>query len=111
MSAPAPTCLALDGALTLRTTDESCTALRTALAGHGSIAVDCRQATQLDLSFVQLLLAARAAARRDGGDVVLAAPPDGALLRTLEAAGFRVAEGGAWFAPADGGCPPQGDVP
>ena len=44
----------------------------------------------MDLSFVQLLVAARTSARRSDNTVVFGEPPDGVLLDTLTRAGFRV---------------------
>jgi ABC-type transporter Mla MlaB component len=82
--------LVLDGALTMRTAEAVCTTLRGALAANPSVMVDCTGAADVDLSFIQLLLAARASARQANKTVTLVAAPDGPLLDALTRAGFRV---------------------
>ena len=59
-------------------------------APPSNIAIDSSAATETDLTFVQLLIAARISARRIGHTVSLAAIPDGALLDTLSRGGFSV---------------------
>jgi hypothetical protein len=58
---------------------------------NGGLLIDCSAATEIDLTFVQLLVATRVSAQRLGGTVSLAPAPDGALLDTLTRGGFRVA--------------------
>ncbi len=55
------------------------------------ISIDCRAATEVDLTFVQLLVAARISARRLSKTLILAAYPDGVFLDTLTRGGFQVA--------------------
>jgi anti-anti-sigma regulatory factor len=95
----------LEGALTIRTAEVVRATLREALERESNIAIECGDATEVDLSFVQLLIAARVSATRSGKTVALAAPPNGPLLDTLTCAGFRVVAEGAsadagafWFA-------------
>jgi anti-anti-sigma regulatory factor len=82
--------VALTGALTIRTIETVHATLREAIAQHCNVSIDCTAATEVDLSFIQLLVAARTSARRSDNSVVLAACPDGALLDALTQAGFRV---------------------
>jgi len=86
--------VALAGALTIRTADTVHATLREAIAQHCNVSIDCTAATEVDLSFIQLLVAARASARRSDNSVSLAACPDGALLDALTHAGFRVSREG-----------------
>jgi anti-anti-sigma regulatory factor len=88
----APGCLVLDGALTMRNAEALCTTLREAVAAHSDISIDCTAATEVDLSFIQLLIALRATALRNNRTATLAAHPAGALLHALTGAGFRVTQ-------------------
>ena len=83
--------LRLVGALTIRTAEVVCATLQEALARHPSILIDCSAADEVDVSFVQLLIAARASSHRLGHTVALTERPDGMLLDALTRAGFRVA--------------------
>jgi anti-anti-sigma regulatory factor len=104
--------LVLEGALTIRTVETIRATLREAIEpGPGaSISIDCCNATEVDLTFVQLLVAARVTGQLLGKTVSLAGPPDGALLYTLTRGGFTVvgeSEAGSsapeafWFTGAD----------
>jgi ABC-type transporter Mla MlaB component len=81
--------VALEGALTVRCAEAVRATLRSALEQEGDIAIDCAEASEADLSFVQLLFAARASAVHRGKTIALAAPVSGVLLDTLTRAGFR----------------------
>jgi hypothetical protein len=106
--------LVLDGALTMRTVETVRATLRAALeppSGNApagiapdaitpaSIAIDCSAATEIDLTFIQLLIAARVSAGTVGRSLGLAPCPDGVLLDTLTRGGFRIEPepGGFWF--------------
>jgi anti-anti-sigma regulatory factor len=102
--------VALAGALTIRTIETVHATLREAIAQHGSVSIDCTAATEVDLSFIQLLVAARTSARRSDNSVVLAACPDGALLDALAQAGFRVSREDQPSGLHPGGMPP-GEMP
>jgi ABC-type transporter Mla MlaB component len=78
----------LEGAVTLRTIDSTHAALREALAKHAKIEIDCATATEIDLSAIQLLLAARKSAEAAGKSLALSAPADGALRDALSRGGF-----------------------
>jgi ABC-type transporter Mla MlaB component len=58
------------------------------LAGEPLVEIDCEGVTEVDLSLVQLILAARASARKAGRTVTLAHPATGALRQTLLRGGF-----------------------
>jgi ABC-type transporter Mla MlaB component len=84
--------LVLDGVLTMRTAEAVCTLLREAVAAQPAVSIDCTAATDVDLSFIQLLLAARVSALQSNKTVTLMAAPDGPLLGALSRAGFRVTQ-------------------
>jgi ABC-type transporter Mla MlaB component len=94
--------LVLEGALTMRTVDAVRATMREAIeravanqesAAPGSrapaIVIDCAAAEEIDLTFIQLLIAARLSARGRNRTVILASAPDGALLDTLTRGGFQ----------------------
>jgi ABC-type transporter Mla MlaB component len=100
--------LVLDGALTVRNAPAIGSTLLEAIRAHPVVSIDCSAATELDLSFIQLLLAARLSAVRLGRLVGLAAAPDGMLLDALTRGGFHPTEpaagaaDGFWFEGAVG---------
>ncbi|KAA5604591.1 STAS domain-containing protein [Roseospira marina] len=57
------------------------------------VVVDCRAVTEADLTFLQILLAARAGGQDAGRPVVLAAPASGALASALISGGFAHPDG------------------
>jgi hypothetical protein len=61
--------------------------VRQALDEYGTIDIDCRDATEVDASFIQLLLAARVSAERRG-KVLRVLTGDGVMLAALDAGGF-----------------------
>jgi anti-anti-sigma regulatory factor len=81
--------LELDGALTTRFASALHARLQTAVAAHRWLAIDCAAAEDVDLSFIQLLIAARVSARALGHEVGLARAADGVLRAALLAAGLR----------------------
>ena len=81
--------IVLDGPRTLRTATETCTSLLEALTLHPAVSIDCTAATDIDLSFIQLLVAARNTAGQASRTVTLAENPDGVLLAALSRAGLR----------------------
>ena len=92
-SAPDPQRVSLDGVVTVRTIANARTKLLEALAEHSAVLVDCGAAETVDLTAIQLLLAARLSARRAGKDLSLTAPAGGALLAALEQGGFLPSSG------------------
>ncbi len=87
----------LDGALTVRTIANVRDVLLAALTDHQVVRVDCRAADAVDLSGIQILLAAHRSASEAGKQLVLAAPADGTLRSALEQGGFLDAAGGNPF--------------
>jgi ABC-type transporter Mla MlaB component len=81
--------LVLDEPLTMRAAEALQTRLREMIDRHSVVEIDCSAATEIDLSFVQLLLAARLSAQKAGKTVNIAALPAGALLDILTRGGFR----------------------
>ena len=73
---PEPARVQLDGALTVRTIASARAKLLAALADHPAVLVDCGAAESVDLTLIQLLLAARLSARQAGKPFSLAAPAD-----------------------------------
>lgn len=61
--------LAVSGEATIYGVSEAADALRTALAGAENLQVDLGGASEVDSSFVQLILAARRQAEKDGKKV------------------------------------------
>ena len=81
-------CVTLDGPLTVRWIDAIQTKLAAVMTRHTIVTVDCAAATEVDLSLIQLLLAARASATHAGKTLRLSAPADGALHAGLVSGGF-----------------------
>lgn len=61
------------------------------LARNQAIEIDCNAVTELDLSLIQLLLAAKRSADKVGKSFTLAAPAAGPLRDSLDRAGFLAA--------------------
>lgn len=62
------------------------------LAESDALVLDCANVEAVDLAGLQLMVSLRRSARKLGKSVRLAAPPEGALLAAVIAAGFRKAE-------------------
>jgi ABC-type transporter Mla MlaB component len=87
----------LDGSLTVRNIVAVRDILLAALTGSQVVQVDCRAADAIDLSFIQLVLAARLSASQAGKQLTLAVPADGVLHAALEQGGLLGATGGDPF--------------
>jgi ABC-type transporter Mla MlaB component len=83
------------GALTVRHADQIHESFVDALRQSRHVVVDCAQASQVDLSFVQLVLSARRTAEAAGKRLSLAEPAAGDLLDVLRRAGLAAAPGAA----------------
>jgi len=83
--------LRFDGSLTLPKAEAIRSVLAAALDKGGVVAIDCGAATEVDVSFIQLLLAARRSAAQRGASLALVAPATGALRAALERGGFLTA--------------------
>lgn len=101
MTAPQPrtTGVTLDGVLTVRGIEPARASLAVALAQHDVVTIDCTAATEIDLSLIQLLFAARTSARHAGKTLRLAAPAGDLLRAALDRGGFPI--GGAEVPAAD----------
>jgi|HubBroStandDraft_1064217.scaffolds.fasta_scaffold57502_3 ABC-type transporter Mla MlaB component len=82
----------LDGALTVRGVESVHADLAAALQQHAMVIVDCSAATEVDLSVIQLLLAARRTAQRGAKTLSLAGADNTALRTALLRGGFVPAE-------------------
>lgn len=78
----------LDGLLTVASAEEIRDRLVEAVAQGRDVVVECTGAESCDLSFVQLLVAARKSAAAIGVELSLASPATGALLETLRRGGL-----------------------
>jgi hypothetical protein len=76
------------GAQTLRQIQEARSRLQGALAKGSELDLKLTKVADADLSFVQLVEAARAAAAAAGGRLALTSPAQGRLLEVLELGGF-----------------------
>jgi ABC-type transporter Mla MlaB component len=85
---PTQAIFAPDGPLTVRTIATVRSTLLEFLAAHPSVQVDCTAATSVDLSFIQLLLAARQSAQTVGKELKLIVPPGSTMHAALEQGGF-----------------------
>jgi hypothetical protein len=84
----------LNGAQTVRTIQAAHERLIAAMAEHQAIEIHCSAVTELDLSLIQLVLAAKRSADKAGKSLRLAAPAAGKLRDALERAGFLAATDG-----------------
>ena len=80
--------IACDGEITVASADELHDRLCRALTDGRPIEVDLSEASVVDVSIVQLLIAARASAERRGVVLTLRKPAGLALLETLRRGGF-----------------------
>lgn len=78
----------LSGPLTVRDIKLAQARIVAALGRYPTVTIDCAAATAVDLSFIQLVLAARKSAAASGKTVALAAPAAGPLCEALRQAGF-----------------------
>ena len=89
MTSPgAATHLKLSGRLTTPVSDDTRRALRTALEQGEKLVLDCSEASEVDVSFLQLLVAAKRAAERSHKTIAFSTPPQGALAEALRRCGF-----------------------
>jgi ABC-type transporter Mla MlaB component len=80
--------LKFSGPLTVRVAKQIRTRIIEALRQFPSVTIDCSGATEVDLSFIQLVLSARKSAAASAKILSLAPPADGALLEALRQAGL-----------------------
>jgi ABC-type transporter Mla MlaB component len=83
-----PDRISLKGALTVRNIGHVRSRIAAAMRSHDVLRLDCSGATDVDLSFLQLVLAARKSAAAAGKTLTLAHPAGGVLLERLNQAGL-----------------------
>jgi ABC-type transporter Mla MlaB component len=80
--------VSFEGPMTIQSIDTARVRMIEAIVGSDVIEIDCTQVDNADLSFVQMLLAARLGAHQQGKILRLSAPATGALRAALERGGF-----------------------
>lgn len=80
--------IVFDGALILQTIEAVRSKLLDMMERHQTFEIDCSAATEIDLSFIQVLLAARTSALSLGKTVALAHPASGVLRDVLQRGGL-----------------------
>jgi anti-anti-sigma regulatory factor len=83
----------LEGSLSVRDAAGLAATLMAALEAHPSVCISTEAVTGADISILQVLAAAHKSAARASRGLTLKAPAEGALRRTLVAAGFVGAAG------------------
>jgi anti-anti-sigma regulatory factor len=78
----------LDGSLTLNRARDLHAGLQDALGSGNAVILDCAEASDVDVTFIQLLLAARRGADALGKSLSLAQPASGALRLALRRCGL-----------------------
>lgn len=81
------------GDMTVNRIEEIHDRLRAGLSAGGPMAVDCRAVAEADVSFIQLLIAARVSALRRGTAFTLIQPLAEPLRSALERGGFTAGTG------------------
>ena len=80
--------LPLSGSLTTPRSDETRRAILEALRGGASLIIDCGEAAEVDVSFLQLLIAAQRSAALLKKHIAFKTPPAGALAAAMRACGI-----------------------
>jgi anti-anti-sigma regulatory factor len=93
MTGDRPFTTIISGEAGLRNVRDIADALLKAVAEHQSIIVDASGATSVDVTVLQLLVAARKSALASGKSLTLRAPADGVLRQALVKTGFVSADG------------------
>jgi len=83
----------LQGPLNTSNCEETHRTIRDALEQRQSLILDCADAIEIDVSFLQILVAAQLSASRASKSISLAAPPGGALADALRRCGFAPVAG------------------
>jgi anti-anti-sigma regulatory factor len=92
LSAPASAVFPLAGSVGVRDAARLAAELQQALSGPVSVAIDCTNLADIDLSIVQLLVAAHKTATAAGKPLRLISPAGGPLAALLRQAGFIAAD-------------------
>jgi len=91
-----PRAVLFSGALTIRNAEDIHAKFMDLLSGPGDFVIDVSGAGEVDVSFVQLLLATRRSAREQGRALSLAAPAAGPLREVLVRGGFAASDPAFW---------------
>lgn len=83
-----PARVAMTGALTIRNAEHLHARLLQAVRDQRNVILDCSKASEIDLSFIQLLLSARKSAAAAGKTLSIVHPPAELLADTLRRAGI-----------------------
>ena len=83
-----PYVLSLTGSLTTPRAEAIHSEVFAVLSGHSSVTIDCSNASEMDVAFIQILVAANRFAAQSDKTVALASPPAGLLAETLNRCGF-----------------------
>ena len=89
-SVVSPYVLSLTGSLTTPRAEAIHAEVFAVLSGHPSVSVDCASASEMDVAFIQILIAASRFASQFGKTIALASPPAGLLADTLKRCGFSL---------------------
>ena len=87
--------LSFDGALTLADANQTRASLIAALQASKLVVLECNALREVDLSFIQCVIAAQRSAADQGKSLALAAPVEGSLREALVRGGFLSAPGSA----------------
>ncbi|HVI51892.1 MAG TPA: STAS domain-containing protein [Candidatus Sulfotelmatobacter sp.] len=87
MSSAPTVVIGFSGSATIRQADDVAHRLRQALESSDRIEVDCSELDEVDVTFLQLILAAHKSAEADGKVLVLSSPAKGALLDAVAICG------------------------
>lgn len=80
--------LALQGTLTISRVDELRVEILESIHAHPAVALDCAKAEEVDVAFLQLLIAANHTAEKLGKIVRFLAPPPPVLADAITRCGF-----------------------
>ena len=89
-SVDSPYILSLTGSLTTPRAEAIHSEALAAVSGHPNVAIDCSNASEMDVALIQILIAANRFASQSGKTVALASPPAGLLAETLSRCGFSL---------------------
>lgn len=102
----------LEGALGLRDTKRIHELLRGAMGAASAVELDVSNVSDMDISIIQLIVAARKSAEQDGRTLTLVTRPNNAFATMLVKAGFLGANGASRVANEEfwAGEPPAGEI-
>lgn len=86
------TIVRLDGSLTISQAFSFLPAISSAVSRYRSITIDCSDAADVDVTFIQTLISARRTAEAQGKHFELTAPADGVLAATLARLGMSLSD-------------------